>query len=144
MIRDTVRPTPPISPDTSGGAVYERFKAEPDTLLIAVVDALTDLSNRALFHQQLEAALTQARRPDRQAAVFCVDLDRFESVNDTLGHAAGDALLRAAADVRQVGRGGGAADEAARPCAAFTPVAWVSGKPAHSGEPAQKPLSAAP
>jgi diguanylate cyclase (GGDEF)-like protein len=55
-----------------------------------LIDPLTGLANRGGFMQQLEDALVQRRRG---LGVFCVDLDRFKLVNDSLGHAAGDRLL---------------------------------------------------
>ncbi len=57
-------------------------------------DALTGLPNRTLFLEQAELTLARLRRrPDRQFAVIFMDLDGFKQVNDTQGHAAGDALL---------------------------------------------------
>jgi diguanylate cyclase (GGDEF)-like protein len=65
---------------------------------LAFNDSLTGLPNRAFFRQHLDLELKQAeRRGGRGLALLCVDLDNFKSVNDTLGHPAGDELLRAVA-----------------------------------------------
>lgn len=64
---------------------------------MALYDSLTGLPNRAHFHLRLEQAIERARRTQQPMAVFFLDLDNFKTVNDTLGHEAGDALLQAVA-----------------------------------------------
>ena len=60
-------------------------------------DVLTELPNRVLLREQLERALDGPEQ-DRGLAVLSLDIDRFKDVNDTLGHAVGDALLKAVSE----------------------------------------------
>jgi diguanylate cyclase (GGDEF)-like protein len=66
---------------------------------MAFHDALTGLPNRAFFHQHLEQSLARAARTREPLAVLCLDLDSFKAVNDSLGHPAGDGLLKAVAAI---------------------------------------------
>ena len=65
---------------------------------LALHDPLTGLANRALLANRADLAIEQRRRNGGIVAVYLLDLDRFKQVNDTLGHAAGDALIRIAAE----------------------------------------------
>ncbi len=76
------------------GQYLVRMQAEEAVKFIAMHDALTGLPNRVLFNERLASAVAQARRHERGLAVLFVDLDRFKLINDTLGHEAGDDLLR--------------------------------------------------
>jgi diguanylate cyclase (GGDEF)-like protein len=69
---------------------------------LASHDVLTGLPNRSLFDERLEQALVRTRRGDR-LALLTLNLDRFKQVNDTLGHAAGDTLIRSTGTVARLG-----------------------------------------
>jgi len=71
----------------------ERKKLEESLRHQATHDELTGLPNRWLFQLQLKQALLRAERSQRRVAVLFIDLDHFKTVNDTFGHASGDALL---------------------------------------------------
>ncbi len=74
--------------------ISERKRAEEIISFQAFHDQLTHLPNRVLFKDRLELAIAQAQRRTGALAVMFVDVDRFKLVNDTYGHAEGDALLR--------------------------------------------------
>ena len=74
--------------------VSEQRRAEERIAYLAFYDELTDLPNRAMFREHLDLALERAKRNDTSVAVLNIDLNRFKLVNDSLGHAAGDELLR--------------------------------------------------
>ena len=74
--------------------VSERQALQAELMRQAFEDALTGLANRTRFHKETVAALRNRKRSGGAVAVLFIDLDDFKSVNDTLGHAAGDALLK--------------------------------------------------
>ncbi len=74
--------------------VAERQQAEERVMHLANHDALTGLPNRRLLIDRLGQALALAHRENHQVAVLFMDLDRFKTINDSLGHMTGDALLQ--------------------------------------------------
>src|SRR5690625_2983951 len=74
--------------------ISERKRYEEELTHQATHDQLTGLANRALFEDRLKQAIYDAQRSGLKVAVVFIDLDNFKLVNDTLGHATGDALLR--------------------------------------------------
>ena len=74
--------------------IVERRQAEARVHHMAYHDALTGLPNRALLAERLDRAMLAARRSDRKLALLFIDLDRFKTINDSLGHLTGDYLLK--------------------------------------------------
>jgi len=109
-----------------GADLTEQRRSEQEITRLARFDSLTGLPNRAMMRQTLDEALRNAARRQRACSLFLIDLDRFKNVNDTLGHPAGDALLKQVAqrltsvlgDHGKVGRLGGDEFKAVLPGAA--------------------------
>jgi diguanylate cyclase (GGDEF)-like protein len=74
--------------------ISEQRKAEESIRQLAYYDSITGLPNRVLFKDHLNMALHQAKRNNDKVAVMFLDLDNFKRVNDSLGHVAGDQLLK--------------------------------------------------
>lgn len=95
--------------------ITERKQAEQRLVYLAQYDALTGLPTRALFHDRAKHALARAHREEKLMALMYLDLDHFKSINDGMGHHAGDELLKSVArritsclrDVDTVSRLGG-------------------------------------
>ena len=77
--------------------ITERKRQEDEARFLAYHDTLTGLPNRRLLDDRLRQAIFLAQRRDTRIALMVVDLDQFKQVNDALGHRAGDAVLREAA-----------------------------------------------
>ncbi len=78
--------------------ITERKRTEERLSYLAYYDSLTSLPNRQLLNERLSWAMTEADSRDRLVAVMFLDLDRFKTINDTLGHDVGDALLKSVAE----------------------------------------------
>jgi diguanylate cyclase (GGDEF)-like protein/PAS domain S-box-containing protein len=76
--------------------ITDRKRAEQELRYLANYDPMTGLPNRALLSERLGQAILRARHSGRHVALLFLDLDRFKHVNDSMGHAAGDRMLRAA------------------------------------------------
>ena len=74
--------------------ITERKQAADEIILLATTDGLTGLANRATFIDRLRQTVAAAKRGAPPFAVLYLDIDRFKDINDTLGHSAGDLLLK--------------------------------------------------
>jgi diguanylate cyclase (GGDEF)-like protein/PAS domain S-box-containing protein len=81
----------------SSNDITERKRAQQQVQHQAHYDSLTGIPNRALFYDRLAQGIGLARRERHELALLYLDLDRFKSVNDDLGHEAGDQVLKTAA-----------------------------------------------
>jgi diguanylate cyclase (GGDEF)-like protein/PAS domain S-box-containing protein len=77
--------------------ITQKKRAEQELRYLANYDTLTGLPNRTLLAERLSRAIIRARRQQARVAVLFIDFDHFKHINDSLGHAAGDRLLKAAA-----------------------------------------------
>lgn len=77
--------------------ITERKQAEQRLVYLAQYDALTGLPTRMLFHDRATQALARADREEKLVAIMYLDLDHFKHINDSMGHHAGDELLKAVA-----------------------------------------------
>ena len=78
--------------------ISDRKRGEENVAFLAYHDELTGLPSRSMFDELLELSISRARRHDAAVAVIAVDVDDFRLVNDSLGHASGDEILKVVAD----------------------------------------------
>ncbi len=83
---------------STGKDITQRLQSEERLHYLAHHDPLTGLPNRALLQDRLKQAMLEADRNGRMVAALFLDLDRFKTINDTLGHQTGDALLKTVAE----------------------------------------------
>jgi diguanylate cyclase (GGDEF)-like protein/PAS domain S-box-containing protein len=88
----------PIGVVTACEDISDRKEAEAKIHRLAYYDPLTDLPNRMLFNDRMSYMLAQATRYKRKGALLFLDVDRFKAINDSLGHAMGDLLLKILAE----------------------------------------------
>jgi diguanylate cyclase (GGDEF)-like protein len=98
VIAVTRRPMPGGGWVTTHEDITERRRIEAENAHLSQYDPLTFLPNRVSLRSLLEETLLAATRKKRRLAVLMLDLDHFRQINDTMGHPAGDALLRAVAE----------------------------------------------
>jgi diguanylate cyclase (GGDEF)-like protein/PAS domain S-box-containing protein len=101
-IEDSIAPIHQQDGQTTGAVIVFRDVTASRAMTLKMAhsahhDGLTDLPNRTLFDDRLRQAVVLARREQTRVAVLFVDLDRFKYINDSLGHATGDALLQSVA-----------------------------------------------
>ncbi|MBL0150298.1 MAG: EAL domain-containing protein [Ideonella sp.] len=132
--------------------ITERVEAESQIRHLVLHDALTGLPNRDFFLDLAAPALEQASRNQAQCAVLHLDIDRFKSINDALGHAGGDEVLRVVAARLQTGTRGSDLASASRSGHtevvariggnAFTLMLVDIGRPDHASTTAERLLQA--
>ena len=90
-----------INPSILGRSIryaMQRKQVEDRLIQLSRRDALTGLHNRMEFHSRLDEAIAQARRTQQMVAILLFDIDHFKDVNDSMGHAAGDDMLKQISD----------------------------------------------
>ncbi len=81
------------------GVMVRIQRAEAEARKASLTDSLTGLYNRRFLHQRLEEEMARSRRHDTPLACVMLDIDHFKAINDTRGHAVGDAVLREVASI---------------------------------------------